>query len=317
VLLLLVLLLCFFVAVVVAGPDYRPVVLWHGMGDTCCDPLSMGYIKRIIEDNLPGIYVKSLMIGNNIFEDELNGFFMDVNDQIPFAHREILNDTLLLSGFNAIGFSQGGQFLRAYVERFNDPPVYNLISIGGQHQGVFGFPRCPGDNETICEIVRRMLNMGAYLPFVQNHLVQAEYWQDPFNEDKYLKHCVFLPDINNNLQVQNATYKKNMISLANFVMVQFLNDTMVQPKESEWFGFYAPGQDKEVLTLQETPLYQEDWLGLKEMDQNGRLTFLATIGNHLQFTKEWFIQNIVPFLNNTLSSSSDGDDETIFLTSKP
>jgi len=281
--------------------DYRPVVLWHGMGDTCCNPLSMGYIKRVIEEQLPGVYVKSLMIGNNVIEDELNGFFMNVNDQIVFARDEIGNDSYLANGFNAVGFSQGSQFLRAYVQRFNDPPVYNLISIGGQHQGVFGFPRCPGDNETICEIVRRMLNLGAYIPFVQNTLVQAEYWQDPLNEDEYLRDCVFLPDINNNNAI-NETYKENLMSVENFVMVQFLNDTMVQPKESEWFGFYAPGQDKEVLTLQETPLYQEDWLGLQAMNDNGQLTFLATIGDHLQFTKEWFIENIIPFLNNTLSS---------------
>jgi len=279
----------------------RPVVLWHGMGDTCCDPLSMGYIKRVIEEQIPGIHVHSLMIGNNVIEDKLNGFFMNVNDQIVFALNEIQNDTLLSEGFSAIGFSQGGQFLRAYVERFNDPPVYNLISIGGQHQGVFGFPNCPGDNETICEIVRKMLNLGAYDPLVQEHLVQAEYWQDPFNEDEYLKDSVFLPDINNNLAVQNETYKQNLMSLKNFVMVQFLNDTMVQPKESEWFGWYYPGQDKAVQTLEETPLYQEDWLGLQQMNNNGQLTFIATIGNHLQFTKEWFIDNIVPFLNNTIS----------------
>jgi len=279
---------------------YRPVVLWHGMGDTCCDPLSMGYIKRVIEKQLPGIHVHSLMIGNNVVEDEINGFLMNINLQIPWAHSEIVNDTKLAQGFNAIGFSQGGQFLRAYVERYNDPPVYNLISIGGQHQGVFGFPRCLGDNYTLCEMMRRMLNLGAYDSFVQENLVQAEYWQDPLNENEYLKKCVFLPDINNNIQI-NQTYKNNMMSLDNFVMVQFLNDTMVQPKESEWFGFYVAGQDKEVFTLQDSPLYQEDWLGLKELDESGKLHFIGTEGNHLQFTEEWFINTIVwPFLNNTL-----------------
>jgi len=289
-------------SVVCSQSTPRPVVLWHGMGDTCCDPLSMGYIKRTIEEQIPGVYVKSLMIGNNVLEDKMNGFFMNVNKQIEWAHSEILNDTNLSEGFNAVGFSQGGQFLRAYVERMNSPPVYNLVSIGGQHQGVFGFPKCPGANETICEIVRRMLNLGAYVPFVQDTLVQAEYWQDPFNETEYLDDCVFLPDINNNHDVKNETYKENLMSLKNFVMVKFLNDTMVQPKESEWFGFYTPGQDKDVQTLEETPLYQEDWLGLQEMNENGQLTFLATIGDHLQFTKEWFIENIVtPYLNNTLS----------------
>ena len=43
-----------------------PVVIWHGMGDSCCNPLSMGAVKRIIEDEVPGIYVHSLMIGGNV-----------------------------------------------------------------------------------------------------------------------------------------------------------------------------------------------------------------------------------------------------------
>jgi len=285
--------------VVLVEGVYRPVVLWHGMGDTCCNPLSMGRIKRLIEKHLPGVHVHSLMIGNNIIEDEYNGFLMNVNDQIVWANKEINNDTNLTNGFNAIGFSQGSQFHRAYVERFNSPPVYNLISIGGQHQGVFGFPQCPGDNETLCEIVRRLLNFGAYKSFVQDHVVQAEYWQDPLNEKEYLKDCIFLPDINNNLETKNATYKANMLKLKNFVMVMFDNDTMVQPKQSEWFGYYIPGQDIKTFTLEQSQLYQQDWLGLKVMNETGRLTFLSTIGNHLQFTDEWFVDNIMPFLNNT------------------
>ena len=35
------------------------------------------------------------------------------------------------------------------------------------------------------------------------------------------------------VQVFNATYKKNLMRLKNFVMVKFLNDTMVEPKETE------------------------------------------------------------------------------------
>jgi len=75
-------------------------------------------------------------------------------------------------------FSQGGQFLRAIAQRCPSPPMLNLISVGGQHQGVFGFPRCPGDNITVCNYIRELLRFGAYESFVQDHLVQAEYWHD-------------------------------------------------------------------------------------------------------------------------------------------
>lgn len=48
-----------------------------------------------------------------------------------------------------------------------------------------------------------------------------------------MKYNVFLPDINNMKPVKNPLYKANLMSLNAFVMVMFLQDTMVQPKESE------------------------------------------------------------------------------------
>jgi palmitoyl-protein thioesterase len=286
----------------VCALKYRPVVLWHGMGDTCCYSWSMGRIQKLIESQLPGVYVNSIMVGQSVAEDELNSFFMNVNDQVQFVCDKLATDPNLKKGFNAIGFSQGSQFFRAYIERCNSPPVYNFITIGGQHQGVFGFPRCPGSNE-ICEIIREMLDYGVYVSWVQNHLVQAEYWHDPLNEEQYLKYCIFLPDVNNALPQKNSTYKRNLMSLNNFTMVKFTEDGMVQPTESEWFGFYTPGQDQKVTPLRESPLYIEDWLGLQQMDKQNKLHFLSVRGDHMQFTDQWFIENIIrAFLNNTLPS---------------
>lgn len=48
-----------------------------------------------------------------------------------------------------------------------------------------------------------------------------------------MQYNVFLPDINNMKPVKNAQYKANLMSLNSFVMVRFLQDTMVQPIESE------------------------------------------------------------------------------------
>ena len=92
----------------------------------------------MLEKQLPGVFVYSIEVGSDLVEDELNGFFMNANHQIRYVHDKLQQIEQLKHGFNAIGFSQGGQFLRAYVERFNDPPIYTLVSMGGQHQGVFG-----------------------------------------------------------------------------------------------------------------------------------------------------------------------------------
>lgn len=269
-----------------------PLVIWHGMGDSCCNPLSMGNIKNVIEKNISGIYVNSLMIGNNVAEDTTNGFFMNCNDQIDFAYDIIRKDPKLANGYNAIGFSQGGQFLRALAQRYPEPPMLNLISVGGQHQGVYGFPRCPVDDSSICDYIRRLLNVGAYVDFVQDHLVQAEYWHDSMQEDEYRKKSVFLADINQE-KTFNETYKTNLLKLKNLVLVKFNQDGMVVPRESEWFGFYKEGQGKELYTMEESVIYVNDTLGLQTLDKSGRLHKLATDGDHLQFKEEWFLENIV------------------------
>eukprot|EP01114_Cavostelium_apophysatum_P004392 TRINITY_DN1461_c0_g1_i1.p1 TRINITY_DN1461_c0_g1~~TRINITY_DN1461_c0_g1_i1.p1 ORF type:complete len:308 (-),score=67.27 TRINITY_DN1461_c0_g1_i1:33-956(-) len=283
--------------------SFRPVVLWHGMGDTCCYSFSMGAITNLIQENLPGVYVYSVEIGDSIVEDEFNGYFKNVNEQVDMMCEKFASDPNLKDGFNAIGFSQGSQFLRAYVERCNNPPVYNLISIGGQHQGVYGLPKCPGPNLTLCEWMNDMLDLGVYVSFVQDTLVQAEYWHDPLNEQEYINECVFLPDVNNYGPTKNMTYKKNMLTLNSFAMVQFTEDTMVHPIASEWFGFFVPGSDSDILPLQKSDLYIEDWLGLQELDTSGRLHFLSVVGDHLQFDDAWFNSTIVGgYLNNTLQN---------------
>uniref|UniRef100_A0A6Q2WWW0 Palmitoyl-protein thioesterase 1 n=1 Tax=Esox lucius TaxID=8010 RepID=A0A6Q2WWW0_ESOLU len=198
-------------------------------------------------------------------------------------------------GYNAMGFSQGGQFLRAVAQRCPSPPMKTLISIGGQQQGVYGLPRCPGESSVICDWIRKKLNSGAYTDVVQKHLVQAQYWHDPLNDDLYKKHSLFLADINQE-RVVNETYKKNLQMLDKFVMVKFLQDTVVDPVDTEWFGFLKTGQAKETETLQESVLYKEDRLGLAAMEAAGKLHFLATEGDHLQFTEKWFNENLLPYL---------------------
>ncbi|KAM4872314.1 palmitoyl-protein thioesterase 1 [Thomomys bottae] len=277
------------------APGPVPLVIWHGMGDSCCNPISMGAIKKMVEKKIPGIYVLSLEIGKTIEEDVENSFFLNVNTQVSTVCQILAKDPNLQQGYNAMGFSQGGQFLRAVAQRCPSPPMINLVSLGGQHQGVYGLPRCPGESSHICDFIRKTLNAGAYSKVVQERLVQAEYWHDPIKEDVYRNHSIFLANINQERYV-NESYKKNLMALKKFVMVKFLNDSVVDPVESEWFGFYRSGQAQEVIPLQETDLYIEDRLGLKQMDKAGQLVFLATKGDHLQFSKEWFNANIIPFL---------------------
>ena len=45
-----------------------PVVLWHGMGDTCCDEHSMGKVAKLIQQEL-GVHVYSVELGPSTQKD--------------------------------------------------------------------------------------------------------------------------------------------------------------------------------------------------------------------------------------------------------
>ena len=295
----------------VSRPTLAPILcsglsrtlLCTGMGDNCCLPFSMGSIKSLIEAKVKGSYVVSLMIGSTPADDSYNSYFMPVHKQLDMACALVSGDENLASGFHAIGFSQGGLFVRALAQTCPGAKVMNLISIGGPQQGIFGLPECLGE-AGICEEVKKLLDVGAYTPLVQNRLVQAQYWHDPRSDD-YDKYNVFLPDINNHGQVKNTTYKERLLSIDKLVLVKFLNDTVVVPRDSEWFGFYVDGQDQLVAPLEQSALYTEDWLGLKTLNDQGRLVFLSCPGNHLQMPAGFFTQHILPLLTPAKGAHSD------------
>merc|ERR1712080_39129 len=271
-----------------AGPV--PVVLWHGMGDSAA---GMKGIENILKDNIAGVYVHRLIFGGNLVADVESGFFRDTDQQISEACQMIAEDPELQNGYNAIGFSQGGQFLRGIAQRCPNPPMKNLVTFGAQHQGVYGFPNCPGENNMLCDLVREMLNYGAYVDFVQSFLIQAQYWHDPLHFETYVDKSIFIAELNNEKPVKNETYATNFAQLENFIMVKHNQDSMVEPRESSHFEFYSPGQSDVILPLRESPIYLEDRIGLKALDEKGALHELSVEGDHLQFSRQWFIDEIL------------------------
>ena len=71
----------------------------------------MGAFSKELDEMMPEVYVHSIKIGNSVTSDVENGFFMHPDKQIEIACEAIKSDAKLAYGYNAIGFSQGAQFL--------------------------------------------------------------------------------------------------------------------------------------------------------------------------------------------------------------
>ena len=140
------------------------------------------------------------------------------------------------------------------------------------------------------------MNYGAYKSWIQDKLVQAQYWHDPLDNEEYQTKSLFMSDINNDKAEKNQTYKENLIKLEKLVLVKFSEDSTVVPRGTEWFGFYKLGQAVEMLNYNETQLYKEDWIGLKTLDEAGKLDFLESPGDHLQFTDDFLFKIVDDYL---------------------
>ena len=66
-------------------------------------------------------------------------------------------------------------------------------------------------------------------------------------------------------------------------MFLFEDDETVIPKETGWF---VDVNGTEVTPLKERQLYKEDWLGLKTLDEAGKLKFEKTEGGHMTLSEE-------------------------------
>ena len=185
---------------------------------------------------------------------------------------------------NGLGFSQGGQFLRAYVERCNNPPVANLVTFGSQHNGIAEFQNCKA-GDWLCQGAQALLKGNTWSNFVQSRLVPAQYFRKEEELDKYLESSNFLADVNNERALKNETYKTNLMKLEKFAMYMFSEDITVIPKESAWFSEVNATTGEET-KLKDRQLYKEDWLGLKALDQAGKLDFLIAEGGHMVLSEE-------------------------------
>lgn len=241
----------------------------------------------------PGTYVYYIRTDEDGGNDRTNTFFGNLTSQIEDVCEAIHNEPKLLDpGMNALrvdalGFSQGGQFLRGLLERCEGLSVRSLVTFGSQHNGIAEFQTC-GRFDFVCKGATTLVKNNAWTEYVQNKVVPAQYYRT-INEttglgsDEYLNGSNFLADVNNERREKNGAYAAKIASLEKFVMHVFEEDVTVVPRETGWFA-EVNATSGEVTPLRERKMYQEDWLGLKKLDEKNGLVFRNASGAHMELS---------------------------------
>jgi len=267
-----------------------PLLLWHGLGDHY-DAEGLHSVGDLVNEIHPDTYVYYVRLDDNGDEDRKATFFGNVNDQIDQVCETIQQDPQLVdksTGMvraDALGFSQGGQLLRGLIERCDKLSVRTLMTFGSQHNGIADVQAC-GQWDLLCKGALALMKGNVWSDWVQMNIVPAQYFRTTDDEtgeptQEYLERSNFIADVNNDRKEKNTVYKERLSQLDMFVMLVFENDTTVIPRQSGWFA-EVNMTDQKVTPLRERPVYLEDWLGLRKLDEKKGLACLTNPGNHMQ-----------------------------------
>lgn len=270
-----------------------PLIIWHGLGDNFAAD-GIKEVGELADEIHEGTFVYPIRLGADASADRSATFWGNVTEQIDSVCADLASHPILSTApaVDALGFSQGGVFLRGYIERCNKPPVRSLVTFGSPHNGIAQFASCK-PNDWLCKGAMALLRGNTWSSYVQGRLVPAQYFRstDPDTgepSDEYLEHSNYLADINNEQVLKTPIYAHNLAKLENFVMYMFDNDTTLVPKESAWFA-EVNLTSADVTPLKDRALYKEDWLGLKKLDKKGGLIFETIPDEHMRLNDKVLI----------------------------
>ena len=310
----LVLILCLVFATAAPHnpqvPLPLPLVIWHGLGDNY-QAEGLVSIGKLARKTNPGTYVYNIHLDKDPSADRTATFLGNTTLQIEHVCSKLANHPVLshAPAINALGFSQGGQFLRAYVERCNNPPVRNLVTFGSQHNGIARFQNCAA-TDWVCRGAIGLLLANTWSDFVQSRVVPAQYYRDPEDLESYLERSNFLADVNNERTRKNETYRRNMLMLEKFAMYIFSDDQTVIPKETAWFA-EVNSTTGVVTLLRDRDLYREDWLGLRVLDDQARLDFEMVKGGHMELTDDLLVSTFRKYFGQKMHQQMTVMDEEL------
>ncbi|XP_055639690.1 lysosomal thioesterase PPT2 homolog isoform X1 [Toxorhynchites rutilus septentrionalis] len=244
---------------------YKPVVIIHGIL-TGAD--SMLVIMEEIERHHPGtiMYNTDRFGGWSSLENAWHQVF-EFNDDLQQICKDHPDGVILL------GYSQGGLLARAVLQTYPNHCVKKLISLSSPQAGQYG-------TEFLHLIFPSLVARTAYQLFytyVGQHTSVGNYWNDPHQQDLFEQFSIFLPYVNNDLPSTNSTvFRESLLKLDELILIGGPDDGVITPWESSHFGYYNRTDD--VIPCKQRKIYLEDRIGLKTLDESGRLKLVTMAG---------------------------------------
>lgn len=244
---------------------FKPVVIVHGI---MTGAESMLIIREEIQRYHPGtvVYNTDRYAGWSSLENAWHQVFEFQNDlqQICKDHPD---------GVILLGYSQGGLMARGVMQIYPEHCVKKFISLSSPQAGQYG-------TDFLHLIFPSLIAKTAYQLFytyVGQHTSVGNYWNDPHHQDRFEQFSIFLPYINNDLPSTNSSqFRDTILKLDQVILIGGPDDGVITPWESSHFGYYNGTDD--VIPCKQRKIYLEDRIGLRTLDESGRLKLVTMAG---------------------------------------
>ena len=265
-----------------------PIAVFHGIVDNC----EMKNTSQLVNDLRRdlNVHVECIEIGNGYMDT----IFKNLPAQVEEACEKIKSNPNFQSKFSILGISQGTLIGRYVIEKCNmQGQVMRYMSFDGPQMGIGSVPKLTCG--AFCDFLVNITSPIFY--GLQDRIAPAAYYRYKYDQEYYRQHNKFLKMLNNENEEKDEEIYKRFSSLEKVKLIRSKDDSVIVPKESSWFMFYDES-GKNIVPLEESEFYKKDFIGLRKLNEEGKLSFA-------EFRDEHVIYNVVEYWEEIVSFFED------------
>lgn len=265
-----------------------PIAVFHGIVDNC----EMKNTSKLVNDlkNDLNVHVECIEIGNGYMDT----IFENLQGQVEDACEKIKSNPHFQSKFSILGISQGTLIGRYVIEKCNmQGQVMRYLSFDGPQMGIGSIPKltCGAPCEFLVNLTAPMVYQ------LQDRIGPAAYFRYKYDQEYYRQHNKFLKMLNNENEEKDEEIYKRFSSLEKVKLIRSKDDSVIVPKESSWFMFYDE-EGKNIVPLEESEFYKKDFIGLRKLNEEGKLSFAEFRDEHVIYNVVEYWEEIIPFFED-------------------
>jgi palmitoyl-protein thioesterase len=265
-----------------------PIAVFHGIADGC-DWKNTSMLVNDLKRDL-GVHVECIEVGNGFWDSMMK----PIDQQVELACESIKSNPNFQDKFSILGISQGTLIGRYIIEKCDiKGQVMRYMSFDGPQMGVGFVPKI--NCGSFCDWVLNLTVPMAYK--FKDSIAPMEYLKYKYDRSYYDEHDVFLKKLNNdyeNYEDRDQEIYRRFTSLEKVKLIKSREDSVIVPRESSWFEFFDK-DGKTIIPLVESDFYIQDYIGLRKLIEEGKVTFTEFAEEHVLYHIKEYQEEIVPF----------------------